>query len=125
MYGVTHARRVRRIVTAREAEVVVAQVADHVGDNEPGQHGDEIAPCKDADVGGEERGNNGGLGRNDQNDAACGLEKQRHAIESSGVLRTRLVEADKGAPPQLGLQYGHARFCPNSIRKSADISAGY
>ncbi len=44
-------------------------------DDKSGKHCDKIAPFEKADAGGQETGDDGGLGRNDKDDAACGIEK--------------------------------------------------
>ncbi len=44
-------------------------------DDKSGKHCDKIAPFESADAGGQETGDDGGLGRNNEDDAACGIEK--------------------------------------------------
>ena len=78
-----------------------------MGDDKAGQHCNKIAPFEKADAGGQQTGNDGGLGGNDKDDAACGIKKKRYTVQPRNVLNVRLVKASKSSPPQVGL-YGHA-----------------
>ncbi len=56
-----------------EPEIVVAEIADHMGDNEPDQHSDEITPFKMAGPKSKKTRNDCRLDGNNQNDAARGV----------------------------------------------------
>ena len=44
-------------------------------DDKSGKHRDKIAPFEEADAGSQQTGDEGGLGRNDEDNAARGIEK--------------------------------------------------
>src|SRR5208283_1315403 len=98
--GVAHPRRVRRVVPALEAEIVIAEVADHVGDDEADQQADEFGPGEAPGVGGEEAGDDRRLRGNDENDAARRIEKARNRVEAPHLLDARPVEAGKRPGPE-------------------------
>ena len=87
---IAHARRVRRVVAPPEAEIVVAEVADHMGGDEARQHADELGPGEAPRIGGEEAGDDRGLRGNDENDAARRIEKARDRV---GDVRDSVSEA--------------------------------
>src|SRR5206468_3335568 len=100
VHRVAHARRVRRVVAAFVAEIVVGEVADHVRGHEPGEHEDEgervEAPRGEREQAGDDRRLRG----DDEDDAARRIEKLGRRIQVPDFLHTRTIEAGKGAEPQ-------------------------
>src|SRR6476620_4058076 len=110
MHRVPHPRRVRRVVPVSEPEIIVAEIADHMGNNEPDQYPDEFTPFKMASLESKETRNNRRLGRNNQNDAARGVQKERYMVEAANIPCSWLVKASKRPPPKAKPPSDHTRL---------------
>ncbi len=80
-------------------EVVVAEIAERVGGDEP-QEQQQEGPQVEAPVGRrEEPGDHGRLGGDDEDHAAGGKQELRHRIQGAEGLPLRRVEAHEGPEP--------------------------
>jgi len=86
MHRVAHARRIGRVVAALVAEVIVAEVADHVGDDESEQHQDESAQVEFPGGQREEPGDDRGLRRDHQDDAARRIQELRYRVQPADLF---------------------------------------
>ncbi len=99
MHGVAHARGIRRVVAALETEIIVAEVADHMRDDEADQHQHEVDEVETTVARREQSRDHRRLRGDHQDDAARGVEKSGDRVEAPHLFKIRLVEASEGAPP--------------------------
>src|SRR2546427_1666163 len=76
------------------------------GDDKPHEHQNEGEPVELAVGDGEQPGDDGGLRRDHQDDAAGGVKKLRYRVEPPNLFGPRPIEADESSEPPLRLRCG-------------------
>jgi hypothetical protein len=94
-------------VPALVAEVIIAEIADHVRGDEPYEYQNEGWRRKPPVGGSEQPGDDRRLRRDHQNDAAGGIEKLRDRVQLADLFDAWPMEAGEGPDPKLKLRSVH------------------